>query len=140
MNRQVDPRRIGLTLLFVMWLSVQTLVVGFSPTWGFVLPHEHIMRGTMSDAAWRTHMREHQRGSSSVSLWNCNEAKQSSSDVISSVPESAGAFSFVSFAAATLHDPLIPVPGPSAIGTPFASAEFYALDVFVAPLEPPPTA
>lgn len=139
MNRQIDPRRIGLSLLFAAWLAVQTLVVGVSPTWGFVLPHEHITRGVMSETAWRNHLLEHEFGAIREYEWRCDGANGTRSDVIASVPENAGAFSFLSFAAATLQDSRVEIPSPYVVGVTYAESDFFALAMDLAPLDPPPT-
>jgi hypothetical protein len=124
----------------VIWLSVQTLAIGISPSWGFILPHDHVTRGFLSQAAWQAHLREHQLGARVTYAQPCDSWPTTGARVIASIPDSAGEFSFFTIATASLQDALLKIPAPGLPEGTFVAADFYAFDFSYAPLEPPPTA
>lgn len=135
-----NVRRFALTTLLVFWLSVQTLVIGISPSWALVLPHEHITRGFLSPAAWQAHLREHQLGARVAYVQPCDAPATSGVRVTASVLDSAGAFSFLTGATANLVDALTRIPTADLPQITFRAANFNVFDISYAPLEPPPTA
>lgn len=139
MVRELGLRRVMLMLLFAAWLSVQFLVVALSPSWGFVLPHEHITRGILTDAAWQDHVREHRGAFLNVSALRCNDARALESNaVVASIPNGVGAISSFALLTATLQDAHIEIPTPAASCVTFTPAQFFAFDVSYPPLDPPP--
>lgn len=136
---QPDARRVALTFLMTIWLSVQSLMIGVSPTWGMVLPHDHVVLGAVSAAAWQRHLLEHQHRTQIISRWNCNLPHASGAGmVLASVPENAEVASVLSFLTADCHDgtlELNPLDRPS---VSIGDSAFYALDISYRPLLPPP--
>jgi hypothetical protein len=139
MVREMDFRRVILTLLLAAWLSVQFLVVALSPSWGFMLPHEHITRGTLSDLAWQEHLREHRLGYMQASEWQCEGLRsQNSNAVIASLPDSVGTISSFALSVASLQNTHVEIPVPNAPCARFTAFQFFALNVSYSPLDPPP--
>lgn len=134
-----NVRRILLTSLLVVWLSVQTLVIGISPAWGFFLPHTHITRGFLSPTAWAEHLREHQLGYQVADVQPCEQPPGSEGHVIASILETAGAFSLFTNATANLQDGLIEIPVPNLPHFTLGTMSFYVSLVAYPPLDPPPT-
>jgi len=135
-----NVRRVTLTGLLVLWLSVQTLVIGISPSWGFVLPHDHVTRGFLSASAWQAHLREHQLGVRIAFAQPCDPLPSTGASVMASVPTSAGAFSFVAVAVPSWETTTLKISAPDAPQAKLQAADFYAFQVPSTPLEPPPTA
>lgn len=136
---EMDARRVTLTVLFVIWLSIQTLVIGLSPSWGFVLPHDHITRGNMSAAAWEAHMREHLLGSRQLQQAHLDVPQSTEAGtVIASIPDSAGAVSTWSMFTAHLHDANVEIPKINTPRVAWMMPAFVAFELDYAPLEPPP--
>lgn len=139
MLMEMDARRVTLTILFVIWLSIQTLVIGLSPSWGFVLPHEHITRGTLSAAAWEEHMREHLLGSRPLQQAHLDVPQSmEAGTVIASIPDSAGAVSTWSMFAAHMHDANVEIPKFDAPRVAWTTPTFVAFELAFTPLKPPP--
>lgn len=139
MNREMNLRRVTLTIIFSVWLSVQFLVVAFAPSWGFVLSHEHITRGTLNDAAWQAHLREHRLGSSQSYALRCDLSRAlETSAVIASLPDSVGAISMFALFTAQLHETALEIPQINALRVSLRASKFSAFDIFYAPLDPPP--
>lgn len=137
MNRYPEPRRTVLTLLFVLWLSAQSIVVAVSPAWGFVLPHEHITRGVLSERAWQEHLREHRLGTGQFFEIRCDVPLGNASPVMASVPDAGGALSLFS-GAASLHNALVEIPAFGAPQARLCPMDFHVADITIAPLVPPP--
>jgi hypothetical protein len=139
MTANPEPRRIVLTALFVLWLSVQSIIIAMSPAWGFVLPHEHITRGVLSERAWQEHLREHRLGIGQFFEARCDlPATGGTKDVVVSIPASAAAFSLFSVIAADVDVAPIEMHVIDETQTRLLPASFHALEITFAPLEPPP--
>lgn len=134
-----NVRRILLAPLSVVWLSVQTLVIGISPAWGFLLPHGPITRGFLGPAAWAAHLREHQLGYQAANVQPCRQPPDSGGHVIASTLDTAGAFSFITYATLSLQDGLIEIPAPDLPHFTLGTKSFYVSLVVYPPLDPPPT-
>lgn len=135
----VDLRRAVLTLLMVAWLSVQFPVLALGPTWGFILPHEHITRGAISPSAWQEHLRQHRLGFSMSERVRCDlPADGQASTVMGSFPETAGAVSVFSLAAAHVADARVEIPAPHMPDASFQRAALFVLELAYSPPVPPP--
>jgi hypothetical protein len=140
MSRQVSPRRVALTSLFVVWLSVQSAVIGLSPAWGFVLPHSHITVGTMTETDWQAHYRQHQFGAHASVFYkaHCEIPDAVRGAVLASIPDAEGALSTLSVLSIALPNlqtelPLSYTPCGNLLPREFSAFEWYA-----PPLHPPP--
>lgn len=45
---------------FTVWLVLYTFLPTWLPSWGTVIPHDHITRGEITEADWRAHELAHQ--------------------------------------------------------------------------------
>jgi len=134
-----EPRRIVLTALFVVWLSAQSIIIAMSPSWGFVLPHEHITRGILSEQVWQEHLRQHRLGTGQFFEARCDIPPRSgTNDVVASLPASAVALSLFAIVAADLHDAAVEIPAFNVAQSRLCRTAFHAFDITFAPLEPPP--
>lgn len=137
-NLNPSPRRIGLTILFVLWLSVQGAVIGLTPAWGFILPHDHVLRGPMTEADWEQHMEEHRLGIVVYSFTpNCSVPQTQQQSVAESVPD-LGVSSVFTFFTGNLDAVRVTLRAPHTHSVAVLSPYLYASDIFLAPLEPPP--
>lgn len=135
----VDLRRAVLTVLMIAWLSVQFPVLALSPTWGFILPHEHVTRGAISQGAWEDHLRQHRLGFSMSNRVRCDlPADGQGSDVMGSIPETAGAVSVFALAAAHVADARVEIPTPRLPAATFRNAAWHTLEISYSPPVPPP--
>lgn len=137
-NANPTPRRVGLTILFVLWLSIQAAVIGLTPAWGFILPHEHVLRGMMTEADWEQHMAQHRLGVFFAYTPNCTVPSSQSPRVAESVPDLNGALSVLSFVVGNVDAGLVILRTPQTRPTAYSLSGFYAFDIFDIPLEPPP--
>ena len=141
MLRQKQKLQIGLTCFFVMWLSIQFVVLGVSPRWGFVLPHEHITRGVVTTADWEEHALEHERGLETGSLFKarCDGARTTdASPITASIPNFQGSFSLLSALTATVQPFCIALPGLAELDVLPHADTFVVVEMFFPPPEPPP--
>ncbi len=139
MIREMGLRRVMLTVLFSVWLSVQFLVLAFSPSWGFVLPHEHITRGTLNETAWQDHLRQHHLGSIPSYALRCGMPRAFENNaVIASIPDSVGAVSIFALLTAQLHETALEIPQINAPRVSLRALPLSAFEMFYAPLDPPP--
>src|SRR5581483_10267177 len=95
-----SPRQVILTILFVLWLSVEAAVIGLTPAWGWILPHEHITRGVLTLSDWERHLQEHLRGEYVLAV-RCDVPRTDTPTVVASIPDINSAFSF--FSLFTMH-------------------------------------
>jgi hypothetical protein len=135
-----SPRRIGLTILFAVWLSIQGAVIGLSPAWGFILPHDHILRGTMTEADWQAHMQQDRLGLMYAYIFtpNCTVPPSQNPHVAESVPDFNAAASVYSFFSVNLDTSRFKLQPPQTPAVAPPTTDFYASDIFLTPLEPPP--
>jgi hypothetical protein len=139
MNVEWDLRRRVLTVLLVLWLSVQFVVVALSPSWGFILSHEHIARGAISERVWQEHLRQHRLGVMYAAEQSCAAPAQNSSNaVMGSIPDTAGAVSLYALTSARIHSTHIEIPALHAPHVTLHWNNAPAYEIFYSPLEPPP--
>ncbi len=132
-----DPRRVALTLAFALWLSFQMLLVGISPAWGFVLPHEHLTRGALNQAQWQEHLRAHRAHTTVFYDSKCDGVKTTNS-VIASFPNGASALSVTGFLNALVGDELTQIPSPRMPVATWRVAAIHSRELVYSPPEPPP--
>lgn len=136
---QLDARRVVLTILFALWLSAQSCVIALSPAWGFVLPHEHITRGVLSERAWQEHLREHELAALRYLDKACEGTRPASANaVLASIPESASALSLFVSATAIVQDTHFELAASTLSGVTLTPQAYFAFDLFYSPPEPPP--
>jgi len=132
-----SPRHVILTILFALWLSAEAAVIGLTPAWGLILPHEHITRGTLTQADWERHLQEHLRGAYSAAA-RCDVPRIDAPAVVASMPDVSSAFSFFSFFTLYLDNALVKIPALDAPSEALVASLFQVFDMRYAPLEPPP--
>ncbi len=138
MSSETSPRRVVLVLLLALWLAAQYMVIGLTPAWGYVLPHEHLTRGIVSETAWQQHLLQH-RGVRTVNYaLRCDAPRQETgSSILASIPDGASVLSVMS-ESADLHTLELRIPIlPRWLAT-LRPATFHTFDVSTPPLEPPP--
>lgn len=112
-------------------------LIGVSPAWGFVLPHEHVTRGTLNQAQWQAHARTHRTGGTVFYAMNCDGVKTTNA-VVASFPDSASALSVTSFLNALVRDELTQIPSPRMPVAKWRVSALYTRELFYSPPEPPP--
>lgn len=133
--------RIGLSCFFILWLSVQFVVLGVSPRWGFVLPHEHILRGVVTASEWQEHMREHELGLASGRLFKERCGDQGTTDtspITASIPNFQGSFSLFSAMSATVQPLRTALPSLVELSVRSDTRAFVVIELFYPPPKPPP--
>ncbi len=139
MRVELDLRQRALTLLLVLWLSVQFVVVALSPSWGFILPHAHITRGVISERLWQEHLREHRLGMMFAAEQSCAAPTQNQNHaVMGSVPDAASALSLSTLTSALVHPTRIEISPLNAPPVALRWQDAFVFDVFYTPPEPPP--
>jgi len=128
---------------FAAWLVLYTFLPFWFPSWGTVIPHDHISRGEITAADWRAHELAHQQPS---------EGFQSGSIDAHAAPDSLRANASTKIVAVYHSDALIAVESvwiaalddalPS-IAVPERAKKIVAFvlphrSVFLALLDPPP--
>ncbi|MBI4670866.1 MAG: hypothetical protein HY741_04250 [Chloroflexi bacterium] len=140
MSRKFKSRRVTLTILLVLWLSVQPIVIGVSPAWGFVLPHGHITNGVMTNADWQAHAREHRLGSPSGVLYaaRCDgTGVKDTSPILASLTAAQGLLAVLAFDA-TAQNRVLEIPAPGMRSARLMLHVFSVHEMFFSPLHPPP--
>jgi len=135
MSGQPSPRRVALVFLFVVWLASQPLVVGLSPSWGAVVPHEHLTRGTVTAAEWQAHLLRHLGIVPAANAQACIPANtHSDALVVASVPDGSGMLAdfglLVSF-----QDAVVRIPAIAPASARLAEVALNGIDRS----DPPPT-
>lgn len=137
MFEEMDARRVGFTLLLAAWLGVQSLVAALSPGWGFVLPHEHVTRGALSQGAWQEHLRAHRIGAPLFYKTRC-EVSNATESVLASIPNNLGALATFGAPFANVHDARVEIPAFNVVCVSLTHTEIAATEMFYSPLHPPP--
>jgi hypothetical protein len=128
--------------MLVVWLTVQSAVIGLVPSWGAFVAHSHLFTGAMTQADWDAHEHAHRLGMSAHNAYEptCAGPNKSARHVFASLPDVNGITSWLPALTATLNAHPLEI-----LATDFPSvrvlAQTYSMrDRFDPPLEPPPNA
>lgn len=128
--------------MLVVWLSVQSAVLGLVPAWGAFVAHSHLVTGAMRQADWDAHEHAHHLGLSPHNTYEaaCAGSNKTAPHVFASLPDANGITSLFPALDLTLNLHAFKIP---ACGFPSARvlAHTYSMrERFDPPLELPPNA